>query len=166
MPKKGLKKSRTTVAKATKPRPRTRKRAKNKAPLALAKQSLTIRFKNEHDLRERLRQVLSLFDEPAPSAVLTRGVGAAFDVADAAAEPCMPLLAATAIVVDALAPKAFSPPEKLGTTYLIPQERELFRQRVVDRVKKKSCVINPTDVPSDEGATHGAVVSAVRQNAN
>jgi hypothetical protein len=164
MAKKAQKKSRKSVVRKPKPRPRTRARARVRPPLAFDKRSLTIQFENEHDLREKLRQVLSLFDEQTGARAVTRGTRAV--AVDAAAGPCIPLLTATAIVVEALAPKAFSPPEKLGTTYLIPQERELFRQRVVDGVGDRGCQIDSTDVPSDEAATHGGVVSAVRQNAH
>ena len=70
------------------------------------------------------------------------------------------------IVAKALEPKTFNPPEKLGDTYLLSQERELFKARTVTGVVKGGCQIADTGVPAEEGTTHSAVVAAIRENAH
>lgn len=70
------------------------------------------------------------------------------------------------IVAQALAPKTFTPTEKLGETYLTAQERELFRARAVSGVTTAGCSIGEADVPAAEGTTHSAVVGAIRDNAH
>jgi hypothetical protein len=125
--------------------------------LTIRRTTLTIQFGSEQELKNRLEALLSLFEFPG-------AVGRA--AAPAAADSCLSLFPAIDVVSEALAPKNFLPSEKLGDTYLSSQERELFRARVVDRVESRGCKIDADQVPSDEGKTHGDVVSAVRENAH
>jgi anti-sigma factor RsiW len=127
-------------------------------PLTFARSSLTIQFRTEGELRERLAGLLALFGSPAPANDVLERVEAV--------ESCLSLIESVGIVAAALSPKAFNPPEKLGDTYLLSQERELFRARVVSGVTAAGCRIRDTDVPAGEGTTHSAAVRAVRENAH
>jgi hypothetical protein len=131
-------------------------RRRKRRPLEFAKSSLTIRFKTEDELRERLADLTMLF--PVRH-------GASLETVTAA-ESCLSLIQSAQIVARALSPKIFSPPEKLGDTYLTTQERELFKARVVRGVTAAGCQIGDTDVPAEEGTTHSAVVGAIRENAH
>ena len=124
----------------------------------LTKSSLTIRFKTESELSERLAELSTLFG----------GGGAERGTLEAvvALDSCLSVIPATRVVAAALSPKTFVPTEKLGETYLMPQERELFKARVVKGVKGAGCQIADDDVPAEEGTTHSDVVMALRQNAH
>jgi hypothetical protein len=147
------------AARATMRKPTKRRRARTPPAVAFARSSLTIRFRTEDELRERLASLLALFgsQEVARSNSLERVE---------ASESCLSLIQSVRIVAAALAPKTFNPPEKLGDTYLTSQERELFRARVVKGVTGAGCRIRDTDVPAGEGTTHSAAVGAVRENAH
>ncbi len=134
----------------------TPKRAKLR-PMALTKTSLTIRFKTEAELCERLAGLSALFGRPAAAGDLEVVAGV---------DSCLSLIQAVQIVAKALEPKTFNPPEKLGDTYLLSQERELFKARTVKGVVKDGCQIADAGVPAEEGTTHSAVVAAIRENAH
>jgi len=140
-------------SKATAARARTRG---SRGPIQLAKHALTIKFKTESELSEHLRGLSSLFRASEPSGLETAGP----------AESCLSLIQALEIVIAALAPKAFTPTEKLGETYLTSQERELFRARAVRGVTGQGCQIGDTSVPAEETTTHSNVVNAIRDNAH
>ena len=157
-------KRKKSAAQRTPSRTRTRKSAKRRRvrprhPLTFARSSLTVRFRTEGELRDRLAGLLTLFESTGSA----RG-----DVLESveAVESCLSLIESVGIVAAALSPKTFNPPEKLGDTYLMLQERELFRDRVVRGVTAAGCRIRDTDVPAGEGTTHSAAVRAVRENAH
>jgi hypothetical protein len=126
-------------------------------PLDFAKSSLTIRFKTEHELRERLRGLMTLFGGDAAGGSMEAVAGV---------DSCLSLIQSVQIVAKALAPKTFTPIEKLGDTYLASQERELFKARVVKGVTGAGCQIGDADVPAEEATTHSAVVGAIREHAH
>jgi hypothetical protein len=133
-------------------------RHRTQQPLNFAKSSLTIRFKTESELRERLEGLMMLFG----AADAARGSLEAV----AGVDSCLSLIQSVQIVAKALAPKTFTPTEKLGDTYLASQERELFKARVVKGVTGAGCRIDDTDVPAEEATTHSAVAGAIRENAH
>jgi hypothetical protein len=126
--------------------------------LEFTKSSLTIRFKTESELSERLAELSTLFG----------GGGTERGALEAVAglDSCLSVIPAARVVANALSPKNFEPTETLGDTYLTSQERELFRARVVRGVNSAGCRIADADVPAEEGTTHSAVVMALRQNAH
>lgn len=156
-------KKRKAAGRSTPRRAQSRKSARpvkrRKQPsVEFAKSSLTIRFKTESELSERLAELTTLF-----GATSTRG-GTLEAVAGL--DSCLSVIPAARVVANALAPKNFVPAEKLGDTYLTSQERELFRARVIEGVNREGCGIADADVPAEEGTTHSAVVMALRQNAH
>jgi hypothetical protein len=135
------------------------KRTRRRQPVELAKTSLTIRFRSEFELQRSLEAMAALFGDGGAAA--RAGLEAV-----TAIDSCLTVIPAVQIVSRALSPKAFLPTEKLGETYLMSQEREAFKARVVNGVTGAGCQIDDTDVPADEGTTHSAVVLALRQNAH
>lgn len=133
------------------------KRRKQQA-LEFAKSSVTIRFRTEDELRERLAELTAFF----AGGHTERGT---LEVAGGL-DSCLSLIPAARVVASALSPKSFLPTEKLGETYLTSQERELFKARVVRGVSAVGCQISDDDVPAEEATTHSAVVLALRQNAH
>lgn len=133
------------------------KKRAQRQPLDFARASLTIRFKTESELRERLEGLLTLFGGADAAGVQFEAAGAA--------DSCLSLIQSVQIVAKALDPKTFNPTEKLGDTYLTSQERELFKARVVKGVTGAGCRIADSDVPAEEATTHSAVVGAVREKA-
>jgi hypothetical protein len=153
-------KRRTRRAKA---RPRARRKAikvtrRTRRPRDYGKSSWTIRFRTERELLERLEGLVALFEGTEATGGQLEGL--------AAGESCLSLIQSVQIVAQALAPKTFTPTEKLADTYLTSQERELFRARAVKGVSGAGCQISETDVPAEEGTTHSAVVGAIRDNAH
>jgi len=126
--------------------------------LEFAKSSLTIRFKTESDLSERLAELTILFGAAGTGPGTLEAVGGL--------DSCLSVIPAARIVANALSPKDFMPTEKLGDTYLTSQERELFKARVVRGVNRNGCHIADDDVPAEEATTHSAVVMALRQHAH
>jgi hypothetical protein len=133
-------------------------KGRKQQPLELAKSSLTIRFRTESELVERLAELTTLFS-------VGRAAGGTLEAAGGL-DSCLSLIPAARVVASALSPKNFLPTEKLGETYLTSQERELFKARVVRGVKAAGCQIADGDVPAEESTTHSAVVMALRQNAH
>jgi hypothetical protein len=133
------------------------KRSKQQ-PFELAKSSLTIRFRTEDELRERLAELTTLFGDGRAERGTLEAAGGL--------DSCLSLIPAARVVASALSPKIFLPTEKLGETYLTSQERELFKARVVRGVRAAGCQIADDDVPAEEATTHSAVVIALRQNAH
>jgi hypothetical protein len=132
--------------------------------VTLRKATVTIEFANEGELRNHLAALLEMLDRPA-NAAAAMAPERSTAAAAAAVESCLTLFDAVDVVAEALEPKDFVPSEKLGTTYLTPQERESFQARVVERVEARRCRIDASDVPSDEGTLHSAVAGAVRDRA-
>jgi hypothetical protein len=126
--------------------------------LEFARSSLTIRFKTESELRERLAGLMTLFDDAGSTTESLEAAGAV--------DSCLSLIQSVQIVAKALAPRTFTPTEKLGDTYLASQERELFKARVVKGVTAAGCRIGDTNVPAEATTTHSAVAGAIRQNAH
>jgi hypothetical protein len=81
------------------------------------------------------------------------------------AGPCLDLVDATEIVTAALAPNEFIPQEKLGKTYLSPNERAAFRGRVHAGVLARGCQIGLDEIPNGAGTKHFQVRDAVAEHA-
>ena len=152
--------------KTVRPRPRRKQSATSAKRSKRRKQqrvefktsSLTIRFKTESELSERLAELTTLFGAAATSPGTLEAVSGL--------DSCLSVIPAARIVANALSPKNFVPTEKLGDTYLTSQERELFKARVVRGVNREGCQIADDDIPAEEATTHSAVVMALRQNAH
>ncbi len=139
-------------------KPAKRVKRQQQHSLEFTKSSFTIRFRTESELRERLRELTTLFE----------GGGAERGTLEAVSglDSCLSVIPAARVVANALLPKGFLPTEKLGETYLTSQERELFKARVVRGVKNAGCQIADDDVPAEETTTHSAVVLALRRHAH
>ena len=148
---------RSTSSRTKARRPVKSAKRRKQQSFELTKSSLTIRFKTESELSERLAELATLFGGGVERGALEAVAGL---------DSCLSVIPASRVVATALSPKSFVPTEKLGETYLTSQERELFRARVVKGVKSAGCQIADTDVPAEEATTHSAVVVALRQNAH
>lgn len=137
------------------------------AGTTLQRSVLTIPFDSEAQLRRKLRRLLEVLEPQPRVAAMPEGVERdAAPAAGARAEPCLDIVGATDVVIEALEGKPFQPQTKLDKVYLSQLERDLFRDRVFSAVEARGCSISLGDIPNSGGTKQIDVRNAVEDSAH